>query len=57
MECEESLMKLLKYLYEREIVVEFKDKDKGRGEFFCAKSMYALLRNPYHFKYNSSPPS
>jgi len=58
MECEESLMKLIKYLYEREIVVECKGKDKGRGEFFFgAKSMYDLLRNPSHFKYSSSPPS
>lgn len=44
MECEESLMKLLIYLYEREIVVECKCKDKGRGEFsFGAKFVYDLL--------------
>ena len=44
MECEESLMKLLKYLYEKEIVVECKGKDKGRGEiFFSAKFVNDLL--------------
>ena len=57
MECEESVMKLLKYLYEREIIVDCKGNDKGRGDlFFGSKCMYNLLRNPSHFKYNNSPP-
>jgi len=44
-------MKLLKYLSEKEIVVECKGKDKGRGEsLFCANFLYDLLQKPSHFK-------
>ena len=34
MECVGSLMKLLKYLYEREIIIECKGRYNCRGNFF-----------------------
>jgi len=54
MECGGLQMKLPKYLYEIDIVVECKEY-KGRGEFlFGAKSIYDLISNHFHFKYNIS---
>ena len=54
MECGGSLLKLLKYLYEIEIVLDWKEYE-DRGEFFFGvKSIYDLLSNSFHFKYNIS---
>jgi len=44
MECEESLMKLWKYLYGRYIVVECKGKEVEVSSFLV-QNVYDLLRN------------